>query len=121
MVIIIADHGLHMGPYAVSPPGKVENVMPANFVVLPSSVSIKQPEIKKNLFANQQKLTTHYDMHKTLLHLLSYPKIEHGIEWEKYNFTYLSSAKSMLEPVPSDRTCETAAVPTKYCRCFNRI
>jgi len=116
--VITADHGLHLGPWALSPPGKTENSLPALFTIMPSSIQTKHPEMKDALKHNQQTLTTQYDLHKTIVHLLNYPEYK-APEYPEGS-TYKKSASSMLETIPYTRNCDQAGVPKKMCLCTNK-
>jgi len=117
IVLLIADHGLHMGPYAVSPAGKVEQMMPLLITVWPTQFTNKHPEVKEALKHNQQSLTTHFDVYKTLHHVINYPEMTEAQFPD--DSTYKQSAKSLLEKIPYTRTCEQAAIPDNFCVCTN--
>jgi hypothetical protein len=131
IVFIVADHGLHMGPYAVSPAGKVEQMLPVLMTLWPKTFTGKHPEVLEALKHNQQSLTTHYDIYKTvsssnpkhclllqLHHIINYPEMTDANF--PASFTYTKSAKSLLEKIPYTRTCEQAAIPEQFCVCTNK-
>ena len=109
---IMADHGLHLGPYAISPPGQVEQYLPASFTLFPSKFLDKHPEMRESLVHNQQALTTHYDFHRTLLHMLDYPKLK---EPDYSGVAYEYAARSLFEKIPLTRTCQDVSAERCIC------
>jgi hypothetical protein len=117
--VITADHGLKVGPYSLSPQGKVENQNPVLFTILPKSFIADHPEVKPALQHNEQALSTHFDLHRTIMHFRDYPKLE---EPDYSGYKYNTSAKSLFEEISYSRTCEEAGVLDELpCLCTGRI
>ena len=75
----------------------------------------------RNLFTNQNKLVTGYDLYNTLRSLLT-PKLKNGSNAIKNEKNFLNgvpewSLNLLKENVPDDRTCEDAKVPVEFCPC----
>eukprot|EP01114_Cavostelium_apophysatum_P016440 TRINITY_DN4678_c0_g1_i2.p1 TRINITY_DN4678_c0_g1~~TRINITY_DN4678_c0_g1_i2.p1 ORF type:complete len:451 (+),score=108.04 TRINITY_DN4678_c0_g1_i2:881-2233(+) len=119
VILFVSDHGLHMGPYAPSPAGKVENVLPSHFAIYPSHLFDKVPKAKENMIANQQKLTTHFDLHKTLVNILDIVGAKGGNDAYDTKVTSSYAAKSMFDEISSTRSCKDAGIPDRYCICTN--
>lgn len=109
VVVFLSDHGMRYGPVRQTLIGKYEDRMPFMFVILPDEFRRKYPEAVKNLKLNQHRLTTHYDLHATLLELADFPndmpsvQTEHGL--------------SLLREVPENRTCREAFIAPHWCCC----
>ena len=97
--------------------GKLAERMPGLFVVLPNTMLRAHPTIARSLASNQHILTTFFDVHVTLKHLLALltaPSADPGAA--TYTTPYGKGA-SLLEPLPSARTCTEAAIPDFHCLC----
>lgn len=117
--MITADHGLKVGPYSLSPAGKVENQNPVLYTIFPKSFIEEHPELRENLKHNEQALATHFDLHRTILQFRDFPTLE---EPDYSNFTYSRAARTLFEKIPYSRTCEDAGMSDdKPCLCTGRI
>ena len=70
--LILGDHGFQRveSPLLRTPQGRVEESMPALYLVPPPSLARDHPRLARNLAANTARLTSHFDTHKTLRQLL---------------------------------------------------
>ncbi|KAH7959445.1 hypothetical protein HPB49_011204 [Dermacentor silvarum] len=111
VVVFLSDHGMRYGPIRQTLIGKYEDRMPFVFLMLPREFRSKYPEAVNNLRINQRRLTTHYDLHATLLELADFPndlpsfKTKHGI--------------SLLRELPENRTCRDAFIAPHWCCCHD--
>jgi len=101
-ILFMSDHGLHYGPAFASRSGETERAQPLLYMRLPT--------FKKNqLHQNQQKFTTAFDVHATLVDILlgGNPEIVKGNEL----------GVSLLMPLPQERNkCSTTrAIPSSFC------
>jgi Protein of unknown function (DUF229) len=108
MFVFFGDHGLHMGPFLQTGQGQMEYKMPALYITLPKWVLEKYPDMKTHLTENQMRLTTHWDLHHTLKHLMTYPNRPFELIPAK---TY-----SLFENIPN-RSCQEAGIPSEFCVC----
>jgi len=115
VIHLTADHGLHLGPYAISPPGEVENKLPVLFSIYPKPFLESHPEADRALKHNQQSLLSPFDLFKTIQHLRTYPDEEE--KSYRVGSHYSKVAKSMFTEVPYTRTCEEAGIPERACIC----
>ena len=67
LIIFFSDHGYQYGPLRRSHTGEVENRLPFIYIHLPEKFS---PEYVENLRQNQYRLTTPFDIHASLIHLV---------------------------------------------------
>ena len=106
---LMADHGFRMGsPFFRTKQGKIENNMPMLAIIPPKQFGADHPAMLEAMKANSKELTTHWDVHRTLRHLLA---LSQGQEHE-----VRSPGTSLLTPVGT-RTCPQAGVPPQYCSC----
>ncbi|CAI2169170.1 1662_t:CDS:2 [Funneliformis geosporum] len=91
IVIVLSDHGIHYGFEYASYEGYLHHKQPLLHMVLPKDISTVYNE---NMEANQNVLTTHADLHMTLL-------------------TWLSEKVQMIQI----KTCSKLGIPTEYCPC----
>ena len=75
VVIFFGDHGMREGGFRQTSQGKLEERLPFMSITLPPFFHRKYPEQVRNLKRNSKVMTTPYDIHVTLKHLMaSFPK-----------------------------------------------
>jgi hypothetical protein len=80
---------------------------------LPLWFKAKHPKFIDNLITNQNRLTTPYDLHMTLKHI-----IELSGRAEKLpQASSCPQAQSLFEIVPPNRSCEDACIEFHWCAC----
>ncbi|KAF8784382.1 uncharacterized protein LOC129958501 [Argiope bruennichi] len=107
LFIFFSDHGIRFGDIRRTYIGKIEERMPFMFLIFPEWFLKKYPEFAKNLEINRNRLTTPYDIHATLLHLL---------DLERETF-YTLHGQSLLTEISSERTCADAMIAKHWCTC----
>jgi hypothetical protein len=108
LLILFGDHGLRYGFVRSSIIGRMEERLPFLSLTFPPWFQYSYPELYANLRRNAEVLTSHFDLHATLQHLLTYPKEPHG----------LPHGKSLLTNI-GWRTCEQTGIPFHYCPCLD--
>ncbi|XP_023235860.1 uncharacterized protein LOC111635199 [Centruroides sculpturatus] len=108
-VLFFSDHGIRFGNIRKTYIGKFEERMPFVFLIFPKWFYEKYPEYAKNLHINERRLTTPFDLHATIMHLLYLPN-----DLPENATTY---GISLLKEVPSKRSCEDAAIKPHWCTC----
>ena len=111
MIILFGDHGSRNDDVRNTMQGKLEERLPWLSISVPDWLIRKFPHIGLALEHNQHIITSPFDMHATLRHILTYPKEPHG-----------EKTQSLLTQLPHTRTCSDAGkkeftVKTKF-RCF---
>jgi hypothetical protein len=107
--ILMGDHGSQMGsPFGRTPQGRVERNMPMLAVIPPHNFGSTHPDMLEAMRKNTEELTSHWDLHRTLEHILA---LSVGEEHEVRR-----PGTSLLSPVGT-RTCPEAGVPPQYCSC----
>ncbi|XP_019644415.1 PREDICTED: uncharacterized protein LOC109485313 [Branchiostoma belcheri] len=112
VLIVFADHGARYGEIRQFLQGRLEERLPFFGIAIPKWIKEKHPEIADNLRKNQERLTTAFDFHKMLQHILDYPGDQsrfqgHGI--------------SLFQEIPLNRTCEDAHIADHWCTCLQTI
>ncbi|KAK8778805.1 hypothetical protein V5799_019856 [Amblyomma americanum] len=108
VLVFLSGHGLRFGDVRATYIGKFEDRHPFAFLAFPPWFLKENPKAARALRINQHRLTTHFDMHATLVELLDYPNLEQP------NTTY---GLSLLHEVPDTRTCADASISHQWCTC----
>ncbi|XP_028408934.1 uncharacterized protein LOC114531525 [Dendronephthya gigantea] len=108
LLIVMGDHGWRYGDFRQTVQGKLEERLPLFTIILPTTFREKYPNLDQNLKTNTKRLTSWFDVYKTLSHVLVYPKEPdssiHGT--------------SLLNEVPAVRSCKDAHIPSHWCPCL---
>ncbi|CAL8141259.1 unnamed protein product [Orchesella dallaii] len=116
IIMFMSDHGDIYGEFRETVQGWYEDKLPALWVYLPPRLRERFPTWYDSLQVNSKRLTSHFDMYKTLVHILQTFDEDNKAQ-ETYGRLSHQIGKSLLEPVPEDRTCSEAGVPEGYCAC----
>lgn len=108
MLVIYGDHGTRYGAIRSTMRGKLEERLPFLSISLPTWFSQKHPDLVRNLNINTERLTTPFDVHATMKHVLAFP--------EKSSTKY---GKSLFDEVEKSRNCRDAGIPDHFCHCLN--
>ncbi|KAH9377053.1 hypothetical protein HPB48_010257 [Haemaphysalis longicornis] len=108
VLVFLRDLGFRMGGVRSTFMGKLEDRQPFAFIAFPPRFLRAHPEAASSLRVNQWRLTTHFDVHATLVELLDYPRRE------SLNTTH---GLSLLHQVPETRTCADASIGKSFCVC----
>lgn len=104
----MGGHGWRYEDFRQTVQGKLEARLPFFAMILPTTFKQKYPDLENNLKANTKRLTSWFDVYKTLSHILVYPKEPdssiHG--------------RSLLNEVPAVRSCKDAYIPSHWCPCL---
>ncbi|KAK6968740.1 hypothetical protein BgiMline_028628, partial [Biomphalaria glabrata] len=90
--------------------GMIEGRTPYFYFVFPAWFKAKYPEVMKVLSVNQDRLTSHFDVHETLMDILNF-------QGETGQGELTSRGISLFKEIPRERTCEHIGVPVEYCAC----
>lgn len=107
LFIFFSDHGIRFGDIRSTYIGKIEERMPFVFLLFPDWFLKKYPTYAKNLEINRNRLSTPYDIHATLLHLLD-------IKRETF---FTLHGQSLLNEISPERTCADAMIAKHWCTC----
>ncbi|GIY92837.1 uncharacterized protein CEXT_26711 [Caerostris extrusa] len=76
----------------------------------------KYPELASNLHKNQDRLTTPFDIHATLVHLLNVTRQPSAELYETLS-QITPYGLSLMNPISVNRTCEEANILPHWCPC----
>jgi len=94
--------------------GKIESHNPFFGLWLPQWFLTKHPLIKNHLNVNQDRLSSYFDAHQTLLDILH---ADFGGNFSNIKKNSKSRGMSMLKELPMDRSCREAGIPDTFCAC----
>ncbi|XP_066295660.1 uncharacterized protein [Branchiostoma lanceolatum] len=83
-----------------------DTVLPFMSIALPPHIKDQYPEIMANLKVNQNRATSPFDLHRTLLEVLDYKPRQNG---------QYSRESSLFHEIPADRSCQQAGIPKEHC------
>ncbi|XP_076266465.1 uncharacterized protein LOC143200082 isoform X4 [Rhynchophorus ferrugineus] len=117
LVIFLSDHGMRFGDIRRTPTGWQEERLPFIHFLFPPWFEEKYPKLLQNLRGNTNKLTTPYDLHMTLQHLL----VLSGFNYTIKPSDACPQCMSLLEDIPQDRSCKEAGIVDHWCTCEGYI
>ncbi|XP_054717448.1 uncharacterized protein LOC129226843 [Uloborus diversus] len=115
VLIFFSDHGIRFGKIRETYIGKFEERMPFIYIHLPDSFLSKNPHVATNLRVNQERLTTPFDIHATLLHMWTVLKTRSNTVGTDPFKT--KNGVSLLSEISENRTCEDAHILPHWCVC----
>ena len=104
ILLFFSDHGMRFGNTAHSSMSQFEARLPYLFILPPKNMLTA--EEYENLKTNQNRLTTFFDIHSTLRHIITGSNDK---QWKH--------GQSLLQEVPHDRSCKDASIPPFWCAC----
>eukprot|EP00760_Papus_ankaliazontas_P035690 PhM_4_TR7982/c0_g3_i1/m.29792 len=117
VIVLMADHGHHMGPYFEwSKAGRLEHLMPTFFLILPNTM--KSLSLTKQLRAHEQTMLSMYDVYLTLAHIVDYPQNTTLLTRARRVFDVGLKFDSLLRmPIEAaaNRNCASLKIPKEYC------
>ena len=96
VIVIFGDHGSRNDDVRNTMQGKLEERLPWLSISVPEWIEEKYPDITSALKQNQDILSTPFDLHATLHHVLTYPKEPQGEKTQSL-FTTLSYSRTCGE------------------------
>ncbi|KAJ9592748.1 hypothetical protein L9F63_015586 [Diploptera punctata] len=121
LLIFMSDHGIRWGDIRETYQGRLEERLPFVFFVFPDWFKEQYPAAIANLRKNKYRLTTPFDIYKTLYDIVDLKQLEQE--------TILKRSKDLseMEPkpraislflsVPKNRNCEVAGIEKHWCTC----
>ncbi|XP_030377784.1 uncharacterized protein LOC115626547 [Scaptodrosophila lebanonensis] len=114
IVIFFSDHGMRYGPLRALPQGFLEERLPILFIWLPVWFRQQHPEIVKALRANRNRLSSTFDLHITLQHIL---QLGEGKPMPLVLPKDCPHCQTLFRPLAENRTCMDAGISDHYCTC----
>jgi hypothetical protein len=113
MVVVMGDHGTEHGDMRATLQGHLEQRLPFMSLTFPDWFTSNQSQSFANLMKNQERLTTPYDVHKTLMGLLDVREAQNYAADNKLGINLLTNI------VPSSRNCIQAGIDIQWCTCID--
>ncbi|CAG7723119.1 unnamed protein product, partial [Allacma fusca] len=115
---LMSDHGMRWGDVRSTLQGRLEENMPFLYLLIPGRFQEQFPLAAKNLIENQNKLTTHFDLHETLQDLSDLGRIfQRNVLRGSLFDKDLPRGISLFSPIPARRTCKDAGISEQWCVC----
>ena len=121
LLIVFSDHGARLVPFAYqTEAGLIEENLPFVSIRLPKKLWGTRYEV--NVQNNKNKLVTSFDIYQTLRHFLHLNK-NYLKELDPSQFmindmnTRHLRGISLLEQIPTNRSCRDAFIPENFCSC----
>lgn len=120
ILIFMSDHGIRWGGIRSTYQGYMEERLPFLFISFPKWFRNKYQLATSNLKANRRRLTTHFDLHETLLDLIDLSNIQDEVIIERTNNLNHNARRgiSLFLPIPENRTCDDAGITENWCTCY---
>ncbi|XP_075146470.1 uncharacterized protein LOC142220931 [Haematobia irritans] len=134
ILIFMADHGNRFSDVRSTLQGKQEERLPFFSFTFPESFKKRFPREYENFVENIDRLTTPFDVHATLKHILdlqkptsndlsydneeikSTPNQQHNV---KVSDLAKNRAISLFDNIPKNRSCADAYIEPHWCACLN--
>ncbi|XP_019762962.2 uncharacterized protein LOC125502319 isoform X1 [Dendroctonus ponderosae] len=113
IIIFLSDHGIRFGDIRTTETGWLEERLPFIYFSFPPWFKDRFPREYGNFQKNTDKLTTPYDLHMTLQHVLTMSGLNHTISPSNA----CPRCKSLFEEIPKERSCEDARITDHWCTC----
>ncbi|KAI5636289.1 hypothetical protein NE865_10955 [Phthorimaea operculella] len=113
-VFFLSDHGFRFGPNRILRESYYDERLPMLFMWVPYDYRYKYLDEYENLKLNQFRFTTPYDLHATLVNILT--KSNESIEVARAP-EGCPRCTSLNEEISPQRTCEEVNVDKKWCSC----
>ncbi|XP_066260671.1 uncharacterized protein [Euwallacea similis] len=111
ILIVMADHGHRFAAVRNTVQGKQEERLPFFSFTFPSWFKLKYPAEYLNIKINRDMLTTPFDVHKTLQHILDFSYIPYADITQR--------GVSLFSQIPYERSCSYAYIEPHWCACLD--
>ncbi|KAH8311147.1 hypothetical protein KR044_004570, partial [Drosophila immigrans] len=115
IVIFFSDHGPRFGELRNLSSGFLESRLPMLFIYLPPWFRAQYPEYVRALELNRNRLTSNYDLHNTLKHIIEIGAAPKAALLPKS--ASCDKCQSLFYPVEEQRSCADAGIPDHFCTC----
>ena len=113
ILFLLSDHGQRSGRIRQRKIGRYEDRLPVMFLYVPKWLRNKYPYLEESLQINKHRLSSPFDVNETLKNILNFG------QQQKKNESF-SRGISLFQPIPFNRTCESASVSVHWCTCPER-
>lgn len=118
IVIFLSDHGMRFGKMRETVVGWYEERLPFIQIWIPKWFRRKHPGYYNNILINRDRLTSPYDLHLMLKHILAKNDEDVLDEDQMINGSVsCPNCKSLFHEIPYNRSCEDAGITLHWCTC----
>ena len=119
LIVLAGDHGDRFNFFSHdSLDAYLERSLPPLFVRFPDQLTREFPSLVANAVQNTRRLTSPYDIHHTMLHLLALNGFQVTPNISAADFQpCLDDRCSLLAEIPDTRTCDQVKVYKGFCVC----
>ncbi|XP_002034908.2 uncharacterized protein LOC6610321 [Drosophila sechellia] len=118
IVMVLSDHGYRYGvTRQASKSGYLEERLPLMFIYVPPWFRKRYPQYVGNLRINQNRLSSGFDLHMTLHHLLQLNATSMTDFSPKLQASQCKMCQSLFFELPDNRNCSHAGIREKWCSC----
>ncbi|XP_030561613.1 uncharacterized protein LOC115763274 [Drosophila novamexicana] len=115
IMIFFADHGVRYGSLLSLAEGYLEERLPMMFIYLPPWFRQQYPQFTEALALNQHRLSSNFDLHNTLKHIIEIGGTPDGPALPRsYD---CPTCQSLFYPIAENRTCSEAGIAEHWCTC----
>lgn len=115
IMIFFADHGARFGKLLSLAEGYLEERLPMMFIYLPPWFREQYPQYTEALALNQHRLSSNFDLHNTLKHIIELGGTPDGPALPRsYD---CPTCHSLFYPIAENRTCAAAGIAEHWCTC----
>ncbi|XP_060655763.1 uncharacterized protein LOC132791003 isoform X1 [Drosophila nasuta] len=114
IVILYSDHGARFGELLNLSDSFLEERLPMLHIYLPPWFRHKYPKYSQALYLNRNRLSSNFDLHNTLRHIL---QLNATLPTDLAPLVRCPSSQSLLHTLPRERSCEDACITEHWCTC----
>lgn len=114
VLVFMSDHGPRNDEIRNTATGRVEERMPLLSIIIPEHIKRKYPHLEENLQTNENRLTSPYDLHETLMDIAN----SNFKKQNKINIRPYPRGISLFRSIPKDRSCADALIAEHFCACY---
>jgi len=114
IVVLLSDQGQKAGDLVELPDTFLEERLAMLHIYLPEWFQETYPKFAENLNLNRNRLTSPFDLHNTLRHIL---QLSESSSEELPPLQYCPTSQSLFHLIPQDRSCEEAGIGMHWCTC----
>lgn len=120
ILILMSDHGNRFANVRDTLQGKQEERLPFFSFTFPESFKRQFPREYKHFVANTDRLTTPFDINRTLRHLLELQRGESVPQQQQQHQSgnHSDRARSLFSAISPNRSCADAYIEPHWCSCL---
>ncbi|SPP84847.1 Hypothetical predicted protein [Drosophila guanche] len=118
IVLLVSDHGYRFGNIRTrTKSGYLDERLPMMWLYVPPWFRKKYPHYVANLRKNRNRLSSNYDVHMTLQHILQLNTRSHEAFDARIKAKKCPNCRSLFFELPENRSCSEAGITEKWCTC----